>query len=72
MEKNMRRNQKIHRNVGFFKRKYDEKKHDLENKLGRKLTKQESEKFNQSKKVKHNVNLIPTFDWVNGENPYDK
>lgn len=35
-------------------------------------SKQESEKFNQSKKVKHNVNLIPTFDWVNGENPYDK
>ena len=51
MEKNMRRNQKIHRNVGFFKRKYDEKKHDLENKLGRKLTKKESEKL-QNKVLK--------------------
>ncbi|UTI86294.1 hypothetical protein NIT60_12930 [Mammaliicoccus sciuri] len=35
-------------------------------------SKEESEKFNQTKKVKQNVNLIPTFDWVNGENPYDK
>ena len=51
MEKNMRRNQKIHRNVGFFKRKYDEKKHDLEDKLGRKLTKKESEKL-QNKVLK--------------------
>lgn len=51
MEKNMRKNEKIHRNVGFFKRKYDEKKHDLENKLGRKLTKKESEKL-QNKVLK--------------------
>lgn len=51
MEKNMRRNQKIHRIVGFFKRKYDEKKHDLEDKLGRKLTKKESEKL-QNKVLK--------------------
>lgn len=51
MEKNMRKNEKIHRNVGFFKRKYDEKKHDLEKKLGRKLTKKESEKL-QNKVLK--------------------
>nr|WP_263313268.1 DnaD domain-containing protein [Mammaliicoccus sp. Marseille-Q6498] len=35
-------------------------------------SKEESEKFSQNKKVKQNVNSIPTFDWVNGENPYDK
>ncbi len=35
-------------------------------------SKEESEKFNQNKKLKQNVNSIPIFDWVNGENPYDK
>ncbi|GGI39818.1 DnaD domain-containing protein [Mammaliicoccus stepanovicii] len=35
-------------------------------------SKEESEKFNQNKKLKQNVNAIPIFDWVNGENPYDK
>ncbi|WP_323702342.1 DnaD domain-containing protein [Mammaliicoccus sp. Dog046] len=35
-------------------------------------SKVESEKFHQTKKVKQNVKSIPTFDWVNGENPYDK
>lgn len=35
-------------------------------------SKVESDKFKQPKKLKQNVNAIPTFDWVNGENPYDK
>lgn len=35
-------------------------------------SKEESEKFNHNKKLKQNVNSIPIFDWVNGENPYDK
>lgn len=51
MEKNMGKQQKSQRNVGFFTRTYHERKHDLEDKLGRKLTKQESEKL-QNKVLK--------------------
>ncbi len=51
MEKNMGKKQKSQRNVGFFTRTYHKRKHDLEDKLGRKLTKQESEKL-QNKVLK--------------------
>ena len=51
MEKNMGKQQKSQRNVGFFTRTYHKRKHDLEEKKGRKLTKQESEKL-QNKVLK--------------------
>lgn len=51
MEKNMEKKQKSQGNVGFFTRTYHKRKHDLEDILGRKLTKQESEKL-QNKVLK--------------------
>ena len=51
MEKNMGKKQKSQRIVGFFTRTYHKRKHDLEDKLGRKLTKKESEKL-QNKVLK--------------------